>query len=226
MTKTYRILPYFFAAFFVIAIYCFYQSYFGQFPDFKNVISPIGNVPITITTTTHFHAIILVIWLLILIVQPILIINKKVAWHRIVGKFSYLIIALMVLSLVLIINQEQSRVKNLPVFAANLFDFPVFLVFYGLAIYFRKKPAYHARFMIMSVLPFINPALARLGISGVPIQIGFWLLFFVIEFFNRKVYKPYLIGLGYYIFNLLAVFGLFMLSQPTLEKIWEVFWGK
>jgi hypothetical protein len=226
MEKTYRFLPYFFATIFVIAIYCFYQSYFGEFPDFQDVVSPIGNVPITITTITHFHATMLVLWLLLLIVQPFLIIKKKVALHRLLGKASYFVVALMVLSLILIINQEQSRGKNLPVFAANLFDFPVFVVFYGLAIYYRKKPAYHARFMIISVLPFINPALARLGIAGVPIQLGFWLLFFVVEYFNRKIYKPYLIGLGYYIFNLIAVFGMFMLNQPLLEKLWSLIWGE
>ena len=106
MEKSYRFLPYFFATFFVVVIACFYQSYFGEFPDFQNVISPIGNVPITITTTTHFHATMVVMWLLLLIIQPFLIVQKKVALHRLLGKVSYFIVALMVLSFVLIINQE------------------------------------------------------------------------------------------------------------------------
>jgi hypothetical protein len=37
---------------------------------------------------------------------------------------------------------------------------------------------------------------------------------------------PYLIGLGYYIFNLVAVFGLFMLNQPFFEKLWAMIWAK
>jgi hypothetical protein len=169
MEKSYRFLPYFFAIFFVVVIACFYNNYFGHIPDFENIISSINKQPVVITNFTHFHALMMVLWLLMLILQPIFIIKKKVALHRLLGKASYLLVALMVLSFVLVIHQEQSREKNLPVFAANLFDFPVFVVFYGLAIYYRKKPAYHARFMIMSVLPFINPALARLGIAGVPI---------------------------------------------------------
>ncbi len=225
MEKTYRYLPYFFTAFMVLVIYCFYQSYFGHFPHFQNVISPIGNVPLTITGVTHFHATMVVLWLLMLIVQPMLIIKKKLEWHRLLGKASYLVVALMVISMLLIVNQEQSREKNLPVFAANLFDMPVFMVFYGLAIYFRKKPAYHARFMVMSILPFINPALARANIAGVPVQLGLWVLLFVFEFFTRKTYKPYLIGFGYYVFNLLVVAYLLMANPVLLEKFWKTIWG-
>jgi hypothetical protein len=226
MEKSYRFLPYFFATFFAFTIYCFYQSYFGHFPDFHNVISPIGNVPIDITTVTHFHATMIVLWMLLLIVQPVLIIKKKVALHRLLGKVSYLLVALMVLSLILIVNQEQSREKHLPVFAANLFDVPVFLVFYGLAIYYRHKPAYHARFMVMTVLPFFDPALARIHVNGLLVQLGLWVMFFVVEFFNRKVYKPYLIGLGYYVFNLGIVAYLAIANPTLLEKIWHVVFAK
>jgi len=225
MEKTYRYLPYFFTAFMVLVIYCFYQSYFGHFPHFQNVISPIGNVPLTITGVTHFHATMVVLWLLMLIVQPMLIIKKKLEWHRLLGKASYLVVGLMVISMFLIVNQEQSREKNLPVFAANLFDMPVFMVFYGLAIYYRKKPAYHARFMVMSVIPFLDPALARLNLPGVFVGLGLWVLLFVIEFFTRKTYKPYLIGLGYYVTNLVAVFGFLMPNQTLLDEIWVMIWG-
>ncbi len=173
MQETYRYLPSYFAVFLVGVVACFYQSYFGHIPRFENVISPIGNVPITITGVTHFHAIMLTVWLALLVVQPVLILRKKLAWHRLLGKVSYGVIALLVVSVLLIIYQSQMREKSLPILAINLFDFPVFLVFYGLAIYYRKKPAYHARFMMMSVLPFLSPALARANVPGIPVQLGF-----------------------------------------------------
>lgn len=223
MEKSYKYLPYFFAAFTVLFIYCFNQSYFNHIPDFQNVISPIGNVPITITNVTHFHAVMVLLWLLMLIVQPILIVNKKYEWHRIFGKVSYLVVALLFISLLMIVHQEQIKEKNLPVFAANLFDVPVFMVFYGFAIIYRKKTAYHARFMVMTIIPFLDPALARLNIPGVFVGLGLWIVLLIIEFFTRKTYKPYLIGLGYYITNLVAVFGIFMLNQPMLDKIWHIF---
>jgi hypothetical protein len=167
----------------------------------------------------------LVIWLLMLIVQPILIIKKKLALHRLIGKASYILMTLLVISIFLIINQEQSREKNLGVFAANLVDFPVFVVLYCFAIYFCKKPAYHARFMIMSILPLLSPVLARINGPAIPIQFGLWILFFVVEFFNRKIYKPYLIGFGYYLINFGIVVYLFIANKPMLEKLWMLFFG-
>ncbi|MES2797495.1 MAG: hypothetical protein V4683_16105 [Bacteroidota bacterium] len=77
MKNNYHYLPYYFIAFFVFVVYCFYQSYFGEFPDFEDVISPIGNVPIAITSATHFHAFMIVLWLCMLVAQPILIIKKQ-----------------------------------------------------------------------------------------------------------------------------------------------------
>jgi hypothetical protein len=225
MDKLFKISPYVFLAFFVLVVYCFFQSYFGHIPDFKNVISPIGNVPIAITKITHFHAILLVIWLLMLIVQPILIIKKKVALHRLIGKASYILMTLLVISIILIINQEQTREKDLGVFAANLVDFPVFIVLYGFAIYYRKNSAYHARFMIMSILPLFSPVLARINAPGIPIQFGLWILLFVIEFFNRKTFKPYLIGFGYYLINFAIVAYLFFANKSALERLWSLFFG-
>lgn len=223
MEKSYRYLPYFFAFFTVLVIYCFSQSYFSHIPNFQNVISPIGNVPIAITWVTHFHACMIMAWLLMLIVQPILILKKQLEWHRILGKISYGLVILLVLSIILIVNQEQSRGKNLPVFAANLIDPLVFVVMYSLAIYYRKKPAYHARFMLLTIIGFIGPAFARIQGPALQTVFGLFVLFLVIEWRTRKVYKPYLIGLGYYVINLGAVAYLFLGNQPLLDKIWHIF---
>jgi hypothetical protein len=225
MEKLHRSLPFVFIAFFVLVIYSFYQSYFGHIPEFKNVISPIGNVPITITAITHFHAIVVVLWLLMLIIQPILIIKNKVALHRLLGKASYLIVAFMAISLVLIIYQQQIRQKDLPVFAINLFDFPVFIVFYSLAIYYRKNSAYHSRFMVMTIIPLLSPVLARIHVNGLMAQVILWVLLFIIEAFNRKIFKPYLIGLGYYIFNFAVVAYMFFVNKSVLDKLWNMFFA-
>lgn len=225
MEKTYRFLPYYFTVFTVLVIYCFYQSYFGEFPDFKGVVSPIGNVPITITRITHFHAFVIMAWLLMLIVQPILILKKQLSWHRLLGKISYGLVALMVLSFILIVRQEQLREKNLFVFAANLVDPIVFTVMYGLAIYYRKKPAYHARFMVMTIIGFIGPAFARIQGPALETVFALFVIFLVIEWRTRKVYKPYLIGLGYYVTNLGIVAYLFLGKPEWLDRFWSMIWG-
>ena len=223
MEKLYRYLPYFFTSFFVLVVYCFYATYFGHFPDFEGIKSTVDKKPLPITAITHFHATMVVLWLLMLIVQPILIVNKKLDWHRLLGKASYLVVGLLFISMILVIRQEQLREKNLIVFNVNLFDMPVFIVLYGLAIYHRKTPAYHSRFMIMSILPFLSPALGRIQVESLPVQLGLWILFFVIEFFTRKTYKPYLIGFGYYFANLAFAAYLALANQPLLNRIWHFF---
>ncbi|MES2797494.1 MAG: hypothetical protein V4683_16100 [Bacteroidota bacterium] len=131
----------------------------------------------------------------------------------------------MVVSILMIIHQQQNREKSLEVFAVNLLDVPSFVAMYLLAIYFRKKSAYHSRFMIMSTVPFLSPALARLNLPGVYVGLVLWLVFFIIEFFNKKIYRPYLIGFGFYMFNFAFVAYLLLGNRSLLDKIWGLFWG-
>lgn len=56
----------------------FYKSYIGYFPNFGDKI----------TVFIHIHALIASVWILMLIIQPFLILNKKFALHRATGKFS------------------------------------------------------------------------------------------------------------------------------------------
>jgi hypothetical protein len=225
MEKSYRYIPYFFTAFVILVIYCFYPTYFGQFPDFEGIRNTIDQSILPITTITHFHAAMVVLWLLLLILQPILIIKKQVHWHRLLGKASYVVVALMFISMLMVIHQEQTRQKHLVIFAVNMVDLPEFIVFYCLAIFYRKKPAYHARFMVMSIIPFLSPALGRLQIDNLSliVQLSLWVLLFVVEFFTRKTYKPYLIGFGYYVFNFAVGAYLFLINKPLLERIWGIF---
>lgn len=225
MEKTFRYLPYFFFLFLIGVVVCFYQSYFGHFPYFKGVISPIGNVPIEITTVTHFHAAMIVLWMLLLIIQPLLIYKKNLKWHRILGKTSYVVATLLVISLVLIIRQQQVREKSLPVFAANLLDPFLFVVYYCLAIYYRRKAAWHARFMILTTTSFIGPALARMLVPALPVIFGWFAFLLILEWRTRKVYAPYLIGLGYFLLNLGVVAYLFLYNQPLLNNIWNAFFN-
>ena len=46
------------------------------------------------------------------------------------------------------------------------------------------------------------------------------MLFFGVEFFTRKLYRPYLIGLGYYALNLGFAAYLFFANQPLLNRMW------
>ena len=215
MEQSYRHISYFFIAVLIFIVYAFSPTYFGIIPNF----------PVTITMLTHFHATTALLWLLMLIVQPILIRRQQLVWHRRIGKTSYVLVPMVVIGLFAIISQLQMREKSLPIFAANLLDVPIFILFYSLAIYYRKKTAYHLRFILLTVVPLIGPAAARIPFEALILIIAIFFGGLIFERFHNKVYKPYLIGLGLYVSNLVIVAYLFIGNQALLEKIWGMFWG-
>ena len=214
MEKSYRSVSYFFIAFLLFAFMAFFKTYFGLVPQFND----------RITFVTHYHAFTVVLWLAMLIVQPILIRNKYLDWHRFIGKASYALVPLVLLGMLLIINQMQTREKNLAVFAANLVDIPQFVILYGLAIFHRKNTPYHLRFMLMSVVAFIAPICARIPTDSFLIIGLLYVGLLVFEYFTGKKYKPYLIGIAIYVINLAIAVYLFLGNQPLLDTIWGLFW--
>jgi hypothetical protein len=98
--EKYKYLGYFFLLLIPLIFAGFYKSYFEPFPNFNK----------NINVFVHLHAFIASIWILILIVQPFLILKKKYSVHRTIGKLSYIIFPLLILSfipqIIKIINTE------------------------------------------------------------------------------------------------------------------------
>lgn len=82
MEKTYKYLGYFLIALIPLTFAGFYKTYFGQFSHFDNDID----------IFVHLHPFIASVWILMLIFcQPLLILNKKYALHRKLGKLSFVV---------------------------------------------------------------------------------------------------------------------------------------
>ena len=112
MEKSYRYLGYFFLLLIPLVLAGFYKTYFVQFPTFERVKH----------TFIHIHAGIATVWVKLLIVQPFLIVNKKMAWYRKLGKISYFIFPLLILSFVpSIINKLNSDALS-TVFLPSVMD--------------------------------------------------------------------------------------------------------
>lgn len=113
---------------------------------------------------THFHAIMMGIWFIILIVQPFLIRAKKREIHKLIGKFTYVFFPALILSMILLVhfslNLEQKPVPGIS-FYIPLKDVLVMVPCFILAMYYRKKPLYHARFIIGTSIQMIEPGLVR-----------------------------------------------------------------
>ena len=115
----------------------------------------------------HVHGIALLLWCLLLIVQPYLIRTKRNGLHKQVGKFSYLLVPIIAYSTV---DLYKFRLRELTALSTRDYLFTAsvlnalltFLIFYGLAIYFRKSPAIHARYMVCTVFALFTAVIDRI----------------------------------------------------------------
>src|SRR5919202_381947 len=117
---------------------------------------------------THFHASLAVLWILMLAAQPTLIRMKRLALHRLLGAFSYVLAPLIVVSIVLL---GHSRIKGLTGEAYAVQTYILYLqvsltvlfgLSYALAVYKRHVVALHARFMVCTAFTLIDPVVIRL----------------------------------------------------------------
>lgn len=194
-----------------LAFIGFFQSYFSQFPSFKEIEN--GFI--------HVHAFLASLWILLLIAQPILIKNKKLTLHRRLGKLSYVLFPLLILSFVpLIINRWNSEFQEAVFFP--LTDSLILTTCYVLAIYHRKKSSKHMRYMIGTAIVFLGPTIGRIGpnvfdFSLLTTQysqysIIFALLALLISFDvrHKKKYQPYLFMLVLWVIHTLVFSVIFL----------------
>ena len=157
MEKAYKNTGYFMLLLIPLVILGFYKTYFSQFPDFNEKI----------TLFHHLHAAIASVWILTLISQPLLIRYKKYKIHKIIGKFTYAIFPLLILSFVPMILRNLNSDTPLNAFFP-IADCTLLILLYLLAVYNKKNTPKHMRYMIGAAIVFLGPTIGRIG----PILIG------------------------------------------------------
>lgn len=161
MEKTYKNTGYFMLLLIPLAFTGFYITYFSHFADFNEAFTAVTNGKITIFH--HLHATSATLWILLLIIQPLLIRFEKFKIHKTIGKISYFIFPMLIISFIpLILNILSS---SHPIGSYNPVANSLFLIlFYSLAVYNRKNTPKHMRYMIGTATVFLQPAIARIGI--------------------------------------------------------------
>jgi hypothetical protein len=155
-------IGYFFIGVLIVTILGFYKTYLVTFPDFAGF-----------TSAHHFHGAVALTWILMLIVQPFLIRAGKYDIHRLVGKFSYLVMPLFVISLFFVVKAGYERnIKTLSVentLAAMTNGIPEMFfmtLLFGLGMYYKNKTAFHLRFLSSTGIIILGPGLGRfLGVN-------------------------------------------------------------
>lgn len=157
MEKKINILLYFFIFVVLISLAGFFNSYLKFFPDFSKF-------PFVI----HVHFLAFSTWFLLFIIQPILIKRKKVNLHRIIGKLSYFLAPILVVTIAILANNQIKREIISPKNSATvtafiaLIDILSFSIYYIIAMVKSNNIRWHVAFLIASTLVVLNPGLSRL----------------------------------------------------------------
>ncbi|CAN5286248.1 hypothetical protein BH11BAC5_BH11BAC5_41460 [soil metagenome] len=217
-------LIYFFIFLLLISFAGFYKTYLVKFPNFDGF-----------TWAHHFHGVIMLTWILMLIAQPVFIRTKNFRLHRIVGKASYFIFPLLLLSFFLVARAAylrnikiESETEALAAMGfSGIPDMFYISILYGLGIYYKKKTSYHLRFFASIGLMILGPGLGRfliavcgLPFAAVPVMIGvialFTLAWMIADIIKKRSAFPMAVFLG-------ITACAFLLGPNTHSSWWQGF---
>lgn len=176
--QPYARTPLYFVLVLAAGLWGFYPSYLAQLRE-----TDLGH---------HAHGLTAFAWMLMLIVQPLLIRLRRRALHRRVGQLAYVLAPLFIAAGLWMTWQtahpdnpftQRFGPRLLPVDLSFLLGFGVA---FGLAIKHRRDIHRHARYMAVTGLLILPPALARLAPQVLPVR-GFELAFHIAYFVTEAV---------------------------------------
>jgi uncharacterized membrane protein len=114
----------------------------------------------------HLHGIVMFAWMALLLVQAALIRAGKRPLHRTLGKVSYVLAPLIVISTLLLahyrLRQGPPNAELLYFFCVQLGLVAALAFSYVMAIRHKRQPALHMRYMMGTALAVVDPILARI----------------------------------------------------------------
>ncbi len=155
----------------------------------------------------HVHAAVMSLWVILFSVQASLVSAKKIRLHMTLGIFGVFLAAAVSVVGIMTGYGSLARGSGFPGYSASEFfmvplaDIVVFIIVFGAAIYFRKDAATHKRLMLVTVLDFLPPSIARLPFSfvvdlgtvwflGFPALLG--IVFLAVDTYrNRKMNRAF-----------------------------------
>lgn len=223
MEKKSQILIVFFISVVVISLAGFFNSYIRFLPD-------MDKFPLII----HIHFTAFCCWFALLVVQPILIRQKRYLLHQKIGMLSYFIAPVLVITILILVNNQTK--KELSVSENNaavtafigLLDAVSFTTYYLIAMLNRGNLRWHVAFIIAATLILLNPGMSRLlnfikpGL-GLPAAIFFPFLISIAIVATEKIKcnKPVLKS-PYFLFFCCWLFEILLLITVPGTKSWQL----
>lgn len=180
----------------------FYKTYFSVF------FAPTASV-------VHIHFAFMMMWAAMLIIQPFLIRYKKLSLHRLIGRISYVVVPLLLISGYFMIGYSYDRAITSTTDYANsgqkyistseilqigadsvriVFVYLTWLgIFYFLSIKNRRRTSVHARYMVAASLTMIGPTVDR--IIGIYFHVEKFFGVIPVEYFSYLLQDIILTGL-------------------------------
>jgi len=186
----------------LIAVTGFWPTYLG----------PLANGTVEKPSIIHFHAAVYAGWVLLFVAQVFFASTGQIALHRKLGRigiyYGWAIVAVGLLTAFTLFAERVGDGKLAEAqrsLLAPLTDMIVFPIFFGAALYFRRRPEIHKRLMLVATTALLVAAVARMPFLSGPIseparQLVWFspiLLAMGYDFYARRLVHPvYAIGLA------------------------------
>jgi hypothetical protein len=174
----------------------------------------------------YIHAIVFPAWVVFFIVQSVLVRSHNVRLHRRIGWFGVgLAVAIVVLgawtsaSMVRFSVEQKDPFNSTAFTIVQVLDLASFAVPFAVAIYWRKKPEFHRRLMLIASCALLDAAFGRfpaLPLVFSPAGVDALICLGVIRdlIVERRVHKVYLYALPILIVCQIAAMETFVHASP------------
>jgi hypothetical protein len=222
MEKKYFAVVALFVSITVISLLGFFNSYISFFPKFD-----------AFDYVIHIHFIAFVCWFVLIILQPILIRRRKYDLHQRIGKLSYFLAPILVITILILVYREVVRdikISENMVYISSfigILDALTFAIYYSIAMFNIKNIRWHVAFIIAATLVVFNPGLSRLANLiqpglGIPLAVFFPILITLsILLYEKLKLKRPLLKSPYFVFLCCWIFEIILFVSIPNTKIWR-----
>lgn len=124
----------------------------------------------------HLHGVLMTAWVVLFVSQVAFISSKRIRLHQRLGYAGIGLAALIVATGIPTAlraakygsTASPPEIPPLAFLAVPLFDLLMFTLFFGGAVYYRRRPAAHKSLILLTAINFLPPAVARIPIA--PLQ--------------------------------------------------------